>query len=140
MYSSFFLEHNNSITLTYFNVPYSSPFSVIIYRCADPYCEKCTYSHASRMNGNHVCTLCFPKWTLLPSSPLCQPLCGDGKVVGNETCDDGGKGGCKRDCSGGNQNFICSGGDSDHPSICSSTSLQEIKSSSQVFGNILIGI
>ena len=52
------------------------------------------------------------------SGTLCLPTCGDGKMVGNEGCDDGNLGGCLSDCSGANVNFTCSGGSSSSQTIC----------------------
>lgn len=39
-------------------------------------------------------------------------------------CDDGGKGGCKEDCSGSKEDHICQPGGTSSPSVCSSTSKQ----------------
>ena len=49
----------------------------------------------------------------------CTTLCGDGLVVGNEICDDGGLGGCLPDCSGATQNYTCSAGSPTTASVCS---------------------
>ena len=36
------------------------------------------------------------------------PICGNGILEGNEKCDDGGKGGCKSDCSDEAIGYTCS--------------------------------
>jgi len=52
------------------------------------------------------------------SGALCLPICGDGRLVGNEICDDGGLGGCDIACSLSSPNYECSGGSPISPSIC----------------------
>ena len=44
--------------------------------------------------------------------------CGDGYLQGNETCDDGGLGGCTSNCNGPNYGFDCVGGNVQSPTIC----------------------
>jgi len=51
-----------------------------------------------------------------PNAPLdktvCVPICGDGKNVFGEICDDGNTDiiGCKSDCSGPSVGYECTGG------------------------------
>ena len=58
--------------------------------------------------------------TLSPSD--CIPVCRDGKVIGDEICDDfsieipGIK--CKDDCSGPEEGWICDSGSAFFPSTC----------------------
>jgi len=44
--------------------------------------------------------------------------CGDGFLQGNETCDDGGLGGCSSTCQGPNLGFDCTGGNFWSSTIC----------------------
>ena len=48
----------------------------------------------------------------------CNPKCGDGLVFPPEVCDDQSRGGCKSDCTGSNDGFNCTEGDTQSPSIC----------------------
>ena len=47
-------------------------------------------------------------------------VCGDGKVIGLESCDDWSDDdlGCNSDCSGPHPAFTCTGGDVNSPSVC----------------------
>ena len=82
--------------------------------------------NCSNSNTNFTCTggsvstasacTCLPGFIL--TNHLCLPICGDGKVVGNEMCDDGLAGGCMNDCSGPNLNYTCSGGSPTTASLC----------------------
>lgn len=50
---------------------------------------------------------------------ICTPICGDGRVISPETCDDGSDShtppysitGCLTDCSDTDPKWVCSGGD-----------------------------
>ena len=53
--------------------------------------------------------------------------CGNGKVTGTEKCDDGGLGGCLKDCSGASDGYSCTGGDANSPSVCSLTKSQAVQ-------------
>jgi len=59
--------------------------------------------------GSMLCTTCKNSYTLYPSNLSCMK-CGDGYLQGNETCDDGGLGGCTSNCNGPNYGFDCVGG------------------------------
>lgn len=52
---------------------------------------------------------------------ICKEICGDGKIVGNETCDDGTKDdfGCKDTCQGYRIGWRCLGGSSTKATVCS---------------------
>jgi cysteine-rich repeat protein len=50
----------------------------------------------------------------------CIGHCPDGKVVGNEVCDDGTGTGCLPDCSGAKLGFTCTVGNLTAASVCSS--------------------
>lgn len=56
------------------------------------------------------------------SSPsICNPVCGDSKVVGDEVCDDGDLNNsdkCNGSCSGNTLGWSCSGGNPTTPSTC----------------------
>lgn len=77
-------------------------------------------------NTNFTCTggsstapsVCVCQTGFLLNGSLCLPVCGDGKKVGSEACDDNKSGGCKDDCSAPVTNYTCSGGSSTAPSIC----------------------
>ena len=56
-----------------------------------------------------------------------MPICGDGKLFGNETCDDGGKH-CNEKCDGPISNWTCKGESKTTPSVCSCESGFELKS------------
>ena len=53
-------------------------------------------------------------WTCNANSPsVCTPICGDGKNMASEICDDGDISGldkCKADCSGPVTGWTCIGG------------------------------
>ena len=42
----------------------------------------------------------------------------NGFLTGKEVCDDGGKGGCLKNCTGSELGFECLGGSITSPSIC----------------------
>ena len=48
---------------------------------------------------------------------ICQSVCGDGRVVGLETCDEGVQTGCKDNtfCNETNPGWTCTGGDALSP-------------------------
>lgn len=50
---------------------------------------------------------------------ICESICGDGLVVGNEVCNAGAEIGCFSDCSKDLDGYICTGGSETSPSICS---------------------
>lgn len=63
-----------------------------------------------------------PKMNLNGTKICYQVVCGDGKIMGNERCDDGNKTdnkGCKSDCSDPLNGWYCVGGDLKNPSECS---------------------
>ena len=84
----------NSLDLTYNSQTYSTPFTVLLYLCADSNCVKCDFDSDNLKTGSQKCTECSVGWLLKSSDWKCQPECGDGKVLGVEVCDDGGLGGC----------------------------------------------
>ena len=45
-------------------------------------------------------------------------MCGDGLVVGIETCDNGNNGGCNSTCTGVSPYFTCTGGSPTSSSVC----------------------
>ena len=64
----------------------------------------------------------LPGWTCTDPNSLstCTENCGDGRVVGNETCDDDDQDdrGCNSTCRGVLDGWECTGGNSTSPSIC----------------------
>ena len=66
---------------------------------------------------------------------VCDPICGDGILVGEEPCDDGILGdelGCDDDCSGPLSGWNCTRGNEDKPSNCSLlNSLQTVNAIAQ---------
>lgn len=57
---------------------------------------------------------------------VCSPLCGDGRKISPETCDDGpadhsylSTPKCLDDCSGPEPGYLCTGGSINTPSTCS---------------------
>ena len=53
---------------------------------------------------------------------LCEPICGDGLLRGNETCDDGinDEEGCSADCLSVRDNHECNQTDTETPASCCS--------------------
>ncbi|MBK8156771.1 MAG: DUF4215 domain-containing protein [Streptococcus sp.] len=52
---------------------------------------------------------------------VCTPICGDGKNVQGEICDDGDTSAlsnCKSDCSGSVTGYTCTGGSITTPRTC----------------------
>lgn len=53
---------------------------------------------------------------------MCTAICGDSKVVGPEKCDNGADAllniGCRNTCGGEYPGYVCSGGSSSSPSVC----------------------
>jgi len=45
-------------------------------------------------------------------------ICGNGRIDGDEKCDDGGLGGCLKDCSGEARGYNCTGGTQTSPTNC----------------------
>lgn len=59
--------------------------------------------------------------TVAPIPNSCTPICGDGKRVGSEICDDGSildTLNCLPDCTGPEPGFFCSGGNVNSPTTC----------------------
>jgi len=48
----------------------------------------------------------------------CSEICGDGRVVGDEKCDDETLRGCSEDCITPRNGWICLGGDEDTKTTC----------------------
>jgi len=48
---------------------------------------------------------------------ICTSVCGDSKMVGTESCDDGGTG-CLADCTGPKPGYFCSGGSNTSATVC----------------------
>ena len=67
--------------------------------------------------GSKLCTSCISglSWDL---TKLACVNCGNGKVEKNETFDDGGLGGVLSDCTGAYVGYVCSGGTTTTPSVC----------------------
>lgn len=57
------------------------------------------------------------------SFTFCTGICGDGKQVSDEFCDDGSTDGigCKADCTGDAPGYTCLGGTPTTPSVCYET-------------------
>ena len=49
---------------------------------------------------------------------VCTPICGDGKNMIGEVCDDGDNGGCASDCKSVSKGYTCSALTERGPSIC----------------------
>lgn len=68
---------------------------------------------------NDTCNGFLEGWNCINilGSIECSEICGDGFLVGEETCDDGllDNEGCENDCQGVLDGFVCS---VDEPSIC----------------------
>jgi len=67
---------------------FSTPYTIIIYKCFDPNCLICSYDSIHLSTGSLQCTTCNGGYTLYNPTLVCME-CGDGKVQGNEICDDG---------------------------------------------------
>lgn len=48
----------------------------------------------------------------------CSSICGDGLVVGNETCDAGTLPGCNSQCTGALSAYNCTGGNATSATVC----------------------
>ena len=77
----------------------------------------CSFDSTNIAIGSKICTVCTTGLTWSPTLLACTD-CGNGKLEKNETCDDGGLGGCLPDCSGADLNYTCSGGSLSSPSNC----------------------
>jgi hypothetical protein len=55
-------------------------------------------------------------------SKECVSFCGNGFMMGDEKCDDGGKGGCTSDCKDVSPGWTCVKGDINKPSVCKNPS------------------
>jgi cysteine-rich repeat protein len=64
---------------------------------------------------------------------VCAPNCPDGKVVGEEICDDGtsNTNGCKQDCSGSLPGWTCTTGNETTASVCTSKCGDGIRTSEE---------
>jgi len=58
---------------------FSTPYSIIIYKCFDPNCFTCNYDPANLLTGSLQCTTCNEGYHLYPPNLTCME-CGDGKV------------------------------------------------------------
>ena len=74
-----------------------TPFEVYVYKCLDLNCLTCSFDLPNLVKGSMICTICKNSYTLHPATLQCMN-CGDGFLQGNETCDDGGLGGCSSIC------------------------------------------
>jgi len=82
-------------------------------------------SDCSAAHSNYTCTSGSPSSPSVCSCKTgfsgasCNPVCGDGKLVGNEVCDDTNSGGCTANCLAVNSNYTCSGGSPTTATVCS---------------------
>lgn len=53
------------------------------------------------------------------SATSCHTVCGDGRVAGNEGCDDANNGGCLSNCLDHKAGYSCTGGTPTSRSVCS---------------------
>ena len=77
------------------------------------------------MINNDGCSACSVDvgYSCNAAGNVCTPICGDGKVVGNENCDDGvppiGITGCNAGCTTGAKfGYTCVGGSSSTATTC----------------------
>ena len=82
-------------------------------------------------------------WVCDTSSPsVCLPVCGDGKLVGDEVCDAGDLDlfSCTTDCVSFRDGFLCSGGDEDNASICEYDLAASSRITPQALGLTSVGL
>lgn len=91
-----------------------------LIRCDKPFPNKCVvacFDNISQPNEvcegtgcNHSCTGPLPGWKCDPTTRICTEVCGDGVLVGSESCDDGSNDakGCNSTCNGNSPDWICS--------------------------------
>jgi len=58
---------------------FSTPYSIIIYKCFDANCFTCSYDPINLFTGSLQCTTCNEGYTLYHPTLTCME-CGDGKV------------------------------------------------------------
>lgn len=112
------IVYTNSLVLTYNLLTYATPFELTIFKCGDSKCTKCDFDKENLEKGSQKCKSCITGWEIKDKDWQCIPICGDGKVLGNEKCDDGNLGGCLPDCSASDSLSTCEGGDENSPTIC----------------------
>jgi len=78
-------------------------------------------------------------WTcsnVLYVESFCLPICGDGHLIGYETCDDGDTDpittGCNLNCIGSQPGYTCTGGSLTTASICTTVCGDGIKTENEV--------
>jgi hypothetical protein len=114
------MSFTNSIKARYQAIDYLTPFKITLFKCYDTLCEKCSFDSVNELIGSKLCTQCGIGSIL--ENIGCTEICGDGLMIGDEVCDDGGQGGCFSDCTKFNANFTCVGGNATSPSLCSCNS------------------
>jgi hypothetical protein len=108
-------SYDLNINVEYNGTVYQTPFSLTIYVCADPNCLECLEDSYSFPKGSQICTQCAFYYLL--ENDKCDG-CGNGGIDFGEKCDDGDEGGCTEDCTSVSENYECTGGDEESPSIC----------------------
>lgn len=84
-------------------------------------CQLCPAGSFAQNEGSNQCTPCQDGYTSEPGSPSCSPACGDGKILGDEDCDDGNAqsgDGCNADCSAIEDGWRCPGAGLDCIRVC----------------------
>ena len=78
-------------------------------------------SSVCKVETGFTCTTNFDFPTAPTDLTVCTPICGDGKVMAGEVCDDGTEtdlAGCNADCTGNEAGWICTGGSTTSRSEC----------------------
>ena len=88
--------------------------------------ESCDDNNSNPGDGcSSTCTI-ETGYSCSGNPSVCTPICGDGRIISPETCDDGpashvapyGVTGCLSTCVGVDTRWSCSGGDFSTPSSC----------------------
>jgi len=84
--------------MTLFSEPDFDRCEVVAFNCSDGFLnpsEECDDSNSADNDGCSSLCVIEDGWTC---SPSCSETCGDGLMVGQETCDAGTLEGCTQDC------------------------------------------